>query len=649
MQREINASGRVPKTEHACPVDFLDFFQPKAAGGREPRTSLQPKANARTRHSCMSPPASYKAPLRELRFVLNDLLGIDEELKALRLPGAIAREDVDALMEEMAAFAEEVLASLNQSADREGCAWRDGEVATPGGFKAAYDMFRGKGWAGLGAAIEHGGRAWPTVLTHLVTELIGSANHSWLMYHSISRGGYECIRANGTPAQQAAYLPHLASGAWTSSMCITEREAGTDVGLLRTVAVPQPDGSYRLTGLKRMVTAAEHDLADNIVHLVLARIAGAPEGARGLSLFIVPRHLPGAAERNGVRCEGLEDKMGIRGTPTCWLRLDGARGELLNTAGNGLAAMFVMMNIARLATGMQGVNQAEAAYQRARDHARTRLQGRGFGGARRSEPQPAADPLIVHADVRRMLLVQKAWTEGSRALAYWLALQVDRSKLHPEPSVRREADELVSLLTPVLKAFATDNGYASATLAQQVMGGWGYLDDSGVHQYLRDVRVGQIYEGANGIQGQDLLGRKILGDGGARLRRFLDVVHQVLEENEAHLVLQPWVAQTRTLCVRLDALARHLIARAPSHPDQVGASGHSCLRIVGVLALAWQWIGMASIAQRRIDARQSDGFDVAKVATARFYFAHLFPEVEQHLQVAAQDDDAVMALDADFF
>lgn len=597
----------------------------------------------------MSPSASYKAPLRELRFVLNDLLGIDEGLKELRLPAAIAREDIDALMRDMAVFAEEVLAPLNQSADREGCTWRDGEVAAPSGYKAAYDTFRRKGWAGLGAATEHGGQAWPTVLTNLMTELLGSANHSWLMYHSISRGGYECIRANGTPAQQAAYLTHLASGAWTSSMCITEREAGTDVGLLRTQAIPQPDGSYRLTGLKRMVTAAEHDMADNIVHLVLARIAGAPQGARGLSLFIVPRHLPGAAGRNGVRCEGLEDKMGIRGTPTCWLRLDDAQGELLNTPGNGLAAMFVMMNIARLATGMQGVNQAEAAYQMALAYARTRLQGRGSGAERMRAPQAPAEPLIVHADVRRMLLVQKAWTEGSRALAYWIAMQVDRSKFHPVPPVRREADDLVSLLTPVLKAFATDNGYASTTLAQQVMGGWGYLDGSGVHQYIRDVRVGQIYEGANGIQGQDLLGRKILGDGGARLQGFQDVVRQVLDKNEAHPVLRPWVEQTRTLCARLDALTRCLIVRAPSWPDQVGASGHSYLRIVGVLALAWQWICMASIAQRRIDAGQSDAFDAAKVATARFYFAHLLPEVEQHLVVAGQDDDAVMALEADFF
>ncbi|MGO4394720.1 acyl-CoA dehydrogenase [Variovorax sp. M-6] len=595
----------------------------------------------------MQPFSSYKAPLPELRFILNDLLHIDDGLEELGLARGFDREAIDALMRDLARFAEEVLAPLNRIGDRVGCVWRGDEVSTPPGYKSAYDMFRHRGWAGLGAAVEHGGQALPTVLTNLVTELFGSANHSWLMYHSISRGGYECIRANGTPAQQAMYLPRLASGEWTSSMCITEREAGTDVGLLRTEAVPQPDGSYRLTGLKRMVTAAEHDLADNIVHLVLARIEGAPPGARGLSLFIVPKHLPGTTTRNAVRCDGIEDKMGIRGTPTCWVQLDGARGELLNTAGNGLAAMFVMMNIARLATGMQGLNQAEAAYQLALGYARTRLQGRKAGEG--SAPSSPADPLIVHADVRRMLLTQKAWTEGTRALAYWLALQVDRSKAHPRPQVRQEADDLVSLLTPVLKAFATDNGYASTTLAQQVMGGWGYLDASGVHQYIRDVRVGQIYEGANGIQGQDLLGRKILGDRGSRLRKFQDMVRGTLEKNDMHPVLRPWISQTRTLCSRLDALTQRLLNRAESHPDQIGASGHSYLRVLGVLALAWQWIEIASIAQRKIEAGQSGAFESAKMVTARFYFAHLFPEVEHHLLVADQGCDTVMALDADLF
>lgn len=580
---------------------------------------------------------AYVAPQDELRFVLHEWLGVEAGLRPLAPHAGIRRADVDELMAQLARFAEVSVAPLNAIGDLEGCWYRPGEhggeVHAPSGFAHAYRAFCAKGWAGLGADPAHGGRGLPNVLTNLSTEIFGSANHAWLMYTSMSRGGYECIRANGSPAQQALYLPRLASGRWTSSMCITESEAGTDVGLLQTTAQAQDDGSFRLSGLKRLATNAEHDLSENIVHLVLARIAGAPAGTRGLSLFIVPKHLPDAqgrpGPRNAVRCEGLEDKMGIRGTPTCWMRFDRATGSLLGAPGKGLQAMFVMMNIARLATGMQGVNQAERGYQLSLAYAGQRLQGRSPRGA--ALPQQPADPLHVHADVRRMLLTQRAWLQAGRAFGYWIALQVDISKGHADALVRRDADEVVSLLTPVLKAFATDNGHASAVLAQQVLGGAGYLRESGAVQFVCDARVGQIYEGANGIQGQDLLGRKVLGDGGARLEAFCAQVLSALARVAADSVLQPHVQAMRALLPRIASLTARIGERAAADPDQVGASAHAYLRLIGHLVYGWLWIDMARVAQSKA---ASSPLHAAKVATAHFYFSHLFPEVEQLLRVA---------------
>lgn len=589
----------------------------------------------------MSPiaPASFPAyvvPQDELRFVLHEWLGVESGLRQLAPHAGTRRADVDELMAQLARFAETSVAPLNAIGDLEGCWFRPdahgGKVHAPSGFVDAYRAFCAKGWAGLGADRAHGGRGLPHVLTHLSTEIFGSANHAWLMYSSMSRGGYECIRANGTPAQQALYLPRLASGRWTSSMCITEAEAGTDVGLLQTAAQAQDDGSFRLDGLKRMATNAEHDLAENIVHLVLARIEGAPAGTRGLSLFIVPKHLPDTqgqpGARNAVRCEGLEDKMGIRGTPTCWLRFDQATGFLLGEAGKGLQAMFVMMNIARLATGMQGVNQAERGYQLSLAYAGQRLQGRSPRGP--ALPQQPADPLHVHADVRRMLLTQRAWLQAGRAFAYWIALQVDIAQHHAEAPMRRAADETVSLLTPVLKAFATDNGHASTVLAQQVLGGVGYLRESGAAQFVCDARVGQIYEGANGIQGQDLLGRKVLGDRGARLEVFCARVQEALNRVPADSAMQPHVQALRALPPRIAALTARIGERAAADPDQIGASAHAYLRLIGHLVYGWLWIDMARVAEAKV---APSPLHAAKVATAHFYFSHLFPEVEQLLQV----------------
>ncbi|MEJ8859434.1 acyl-CoA dehydrogenase C-terminal domain-containing protein [Variovorax robiniae] len=590
---------------------------------------------------------TYATPTRELQFILHEWLDAATGLQELPSHAGIRRNDIDELISALGHFAEDEVAPLNAIGDTEGCSFHDGQVTTPAGFREAYASWCAQGFPRLTAAREDGGRALPNVMTNLVIELVGSANHSWLMYASISRGAYECIRANGNAQQRALYLPRLASGAWTGSMCMSETLAGTDVGLLQTSAAPQADGSYRLTGLKRMATVSEHDFGENIVHLVLARIDGAPPGSRGISLFIVPKFLPDAngdaGERNSAHCEGLEDKMGIRGTPTCWLRFDGATGFLLGEANKGLQAMFVMMNIARLATGMQGVNQSERGYQVAADHARHRLQGRS---ARGSAPGHEADPLIVHADVRRMLFTQKAWLEAGRAFGYWLALQVDRAQAHPDADARHDADELVALLTPVFKAFSSDNGYACTTLAQQIMGGAGYLGERGVDQFIRDVRVAQIYEGANGIQGQDLLGRKVLADGGDRLARFQRHVAASMAHIEPDSSLRPFADSVLQLGERIGAQVPRIAARATANPDQVGASGQSFLRLLGLQVYGWLWTEMARVAQPQADF---SSFHAAKLATARFYFAYLFPEAEHHLRVIDIDADVLMTADETLF
>lgn len=589
----------------------------------------------------------YIAPVTDLAFVLHDLLEVSHSLPRRDSAANPTRADIDQLMNQLAEFAETEVAPLNAIGHEVGCQWADGEVTTPPGFREAYLDYCRRGWTALAATREHGGRELPEVVANLVTEILGSANHSWLMYSSMSRGAYECIRANGSARQKAEFLARLASGRWTGSMCITEAGAGTDVGLISTLAEPMPDGSYRLTGIKRMATNAEHDLSENILHLVLARIEGSPAGSKGLSLFVVPKFLPardGPSRRNGVRCEGLEDKMGIRGTPTCWMRFDGAEGELLGKPNQGLAAMFVMMNVARLGTGMQGVNQAERAFQLARTYARSRRQGRASSSPAGMHDTP--DALIAHADVRRMLMTQKAWIEAGRAFAYWTALQVDIAEAAADEGERRRAANLVALLTPVLKAFSTDNGLACATLGQQVLGGVGYLDESSAAQFVADVRVAQIYEGANGIQAMDLLGRKVLADRGERLEQLLGLVEQTCEAAGTSAVLSPMAAATLGLVGSLRSVTGSLLERSAREPDVIGASAANYLRLVGHVVYAWLWLRMARIAETKASG---NSFYKAKVATARFYFDHLFPEVHHALAAVQAPAADVMELAAEEF
>lgn len=591
---------------------------------------------------------SYTAPLRDMRFVLFELLDV-ERLYA-ELPGMeVDRETIDQMLETAGEFASEILFPLNQVGDREGCTLKDGEVKTPAGFREAFRQYRDGGWAGLDCAPEDGGQGLPHSIGIVVEDMVASANQSFSMYPGLTHGAYSCIRAYGTEEQKRTYLPKLANCEWTGTMCLTEAQCGTDLGLLRTRAEPQADGSYLVTGEKIFISSGDHDLADNIVHLVLARLPDAPKGTKGISLFIVPKLLPGAGggvgARNGVVCSGLEHKMGIKGNATCVLTFESAKGFLLGEANKGLAAMFLMMNGARLTTGMQGLRLADVAYQNALAYAKERLQGRSLTGPK--APGSPADPIIVHPDVRRMLLTQKAYTEGARAFSYWLATLLDREHHHPDPAARNEAAELVALLTPVVKAFVSDNGFACTALAQQVLGGHGYIREWGMEQYVRDARIAQIYEGTNGIQALDLLGRKVLLDGGNKLRLFGKMVQAFQEEGRATEGMAPLLDALGGCLAELVSLSTELGAKAMSNPDEVGAAAADYLRVVGHCALAYWWARAANVALKKRGS--GERFYEAKLATARFYFSRLLPEAAYHARAARAGADVLMALPVDAF
>jgi alkylation response protein AidB-like acyl-CoA dehydrogenase len=455
---------------------------------------------------------SYTAPLRDMRFVMFELLQAEQELKSLPRHADLDRETIDAVLEEGARFASTVVQPLNAIGDLEGCRIdADGNVTTPTGFREAYRQFCAAGWPALSCDPEVGGQGLPVLLNNRVYEMFNSANQAWLMYSGLSHSAYECLMVFGNEEQKRVYLPKLVSGEWSGTMCLTEAQCGTDLGLIRTRAEPLGDGAHALTGTKIFISAGEHDCSENILHLVLARLPDAPAGTRGISLFLVPKFLPDAdgavGARNGIRAASLEHKMGIHGNATCVMNLDGARGWLIGEPHKGLAAMFVMMNSARLGVGMQSLGLAEASLQNALAYARDRVQGRAAAGPAR--PDKAADPLIVHPDVRRMLLTCKAYTEGGRALATWIAQLTDRMHDHPDAAARQEAGELIALLTPIVKAFITDNAFETCNLALQVLGGHGYIREWGLEQYVRDARINIIYEGTNGIQALDLLGRRL--------------------------------------------------------------------------------------------------------------------------------------------
>ncbi len=594
---------------------------------------------------------SYQPPLRDMQFVMFELLGYEDEYRQMPLYSDFNRALADQVLEEGGKFASEVLFPINRSGDVEGCQFdpATGVVTTPAGFKEAYRQFAAAGWPSLGCATEYGGQGLPRALNNAFFEMLNASNQAWTMYPGLAHGAYECLLAHGTPEQRSTYLPRLVSGEWGATMCLTEAHCGTDLGLLRSRAVPAADGSYTLTGSKIFISGGEHDLTENIIHLVLARLPDAPAGTRGISLFVVPKFLSGndgkLGARNGIRCGAIEHKMGIHGSSTCQINLDGASGWLLGEANKGLNAMFVMMNAARLGVGMQSLGLSEVAYQNAVTYARERLQSRSLSGVKAADK--AADPIIVHADVRRMLLTARAWAEGGRMLGYFIAMLLDREEGHTDASVRKEAGEIVSLLTPVVKAFLTDNGFAATSEALQVYGGHGYISEWGMEQYLRDARINMIYEGTNTIQSLDLLGRKVLQDGGARLKKFGALIEAFVEEHGLNEAMQEFVNPLADLGQKVSKLTMELGMKALRNHDEVGAAAVPYLRIIGHLTYAWLFARAASLALA--PAAAGEPFYIAKLATARFYFQRLLPETAMLIAQARSGADNLLALDVDLF
>ncbi|MGF1614034.1 MAG: acyl-CoA dehydrogenase C-terminal domain-containing protein [Gammaproteobacteria bacterium] len=591
----------------------------------------------------------YRAPLRDMRFVWGELFSLGP---LQQLPGyeEVTPDLVEAILQEAARFCEKELAPLNRSGEREGCRLENGVVRTPKGFREAYRAFVEGGWGALNCAPEYGGQGLPHTVHVLVEEMMCSSNLAFSLYPGLTHGAYVALERFGSRELQAIYLPKLASGAWSGTMCLTEPQAGTDLGLCRTRAVPQEDGRYRVTGTKIFISAGEHDLTENIIHLVLARTPGAPPGTQGISVFLVPKFLPTATEpvgaRNSVLCGALEDKMGLHGAATCVLHFEDAQGFLVGEVNKGMRAMFSMMNKERLAVGIQGLGLAEIAYQGAARYARERLQGRSPAGAQ--HPHKPADPIIVHPDVRRMLLTMRAYIEASRALAVWVAMALDRASRHADPSQRQEASDLVALLTPVVKALFTDLGFEVTNLGLQVFGGHGYIRDYGMEQFVRDARVSQLYEGTNGIQGLDLVGRKLPAHTGRYLRRFFHPVFHFIETHRADDRLKEFIGPLEKAFVRLQRATGFIAEQGLRDPEEAAAAATDYLRLFGLVALAYLWARMAQVALEK-QAEDEAGFYAAKLATARFFMVRLLPQSGSLLAAILAGKESVMALEESAF
>ena len=571
--------------------------------------------------------AAYTAPIRDTRYLLNVIADLPQ-LTQISEFSHVTPESIDDILSEAGRFAAEVLAPLNSVGDREGCQWHEGGiVTTPTGFRDAYRQHSEAGWPTLNAPLEFGGQGLPHVIWLAVEEFWIGANLGFACYNALTGGAAAALLANGSTEVKNRYVPPLVSGQWSGTMNLTEPHCGTDLNLIRTLATPRTDGSYGITGTKIFISSGEHDLAENIVHLVLAKTAGAPDNLKGLSLFVVPKLLLDQdgrpAVRNGVSCTSIEHKMGIHGDSTCVMQYDNATGFLVGEATKGLAAMFVMMNRARLHVGMQGVGVAEAAYQHAVRYARERRQGRSLRGA--IEPDKKADTLLVHPDVRRMLMECRALTEGCRALCLWTASQLDLARHAPAPELRAGADDVVALLTPVIKGFVTDLGFRCATTAQQVFGGHGYIRETGAEQFVRDARIAMIYEGANGIQALDLASRKIFLRDGLVVQRFAEHIARDIKTAAAHF---PDLAERLNAALHdFNATTAWMQARAPSSPEDVGAAAYSYMELMGYLALGWMWLTMVMASSRLIaDAPNEREFHAAKIATGTFYIQRILPE-----------------------
>ena len=596
---------------------------------------------------------SYTPPLRDMQFVMHEVFKVTDDFKAMPKHADIDVDTINAVLEEAGKFATDVIFPLNISGDTEGCTLDPvtHAVTTPKGFKEAYAQYVAGGWPALSSDPEFGGQGLPLVVNQCFYEMMNSANQAWTMYPGLTHGAYASLHMHGTDEQKQTYLGKMVSGEWTGTMCLTEPHCGTDLGLMRTKAEPQADGTYKITGEKIFISAGEHDMADNIIHLVLARLPDAPPGIKGVSLFIVPKFLVNKdgtlGARNTVYCGGLEHKMGIKANATAQIVLDGAVGTMVGQPNKGMQGMFVMMNAARLGVGNQSLGLTEVAYQNALAYAKDRIQMRSLSGPK-AKDKPA-DPIIVHPDVRKMLLTAKAYAEGGRAMSIYCAVMLDKALHHPDEKVRKDSEDVVALLTPIVKAFITDNGFAATNHAMQVFGGHGYIHETGVEQYVRDARINMIYEGTNTVQSLDLLGRKVLANQGATLRKFGKQIEALIAEEGVNEKMAEFINPLAVLADQMTKFTTEIGFKAFANPDEVGGASVDYLRVAGHLVFAYFFARMASVALKKIASGDTDPFYLAKVQTARFYFARLFPETASLMRTARSgvanllDTDAALA------
>ncbi|MDF2446106.1 MAG: acyl-CoA dehydrogenase [Moraxellaceae bacterium] len=591
--------------------------------------------------------AQYKAPLRDMQFVMHEMLDVEKHYQSIPAFAETNRELVDSVLDATAQFAENELSPINQSGDEEGCTWNDGVVTTPKGFKEAYAKFVELGFGALAAPVAYGGQGLPPSLGIAVSEMTGTANWSWGMYPGLSHGAINTLEAHGTEEQKQVYLTKLIEGTWTGTMCLTESHAGSDLGTIRTKAEPQADGSYKVSGTKIFISAGEHDMAENIVHIVLARLPDAPKGTKGISLFIVPKFLPDGT-RNGVVCGSIEHKMGIKASATCVMNFDGATGFLIGPPNKGLNCMFTFMNTARVGTALQGVCAAEGSFQGALTYARERLAMRSLSGPK--NPEKEADPIIVHPAVRNMLLTQKAFAEGGRALVFWLSTFTDIVHGAESEEARKTADDLMSFLTPIAKAFLTEAGYEAANHGVQVYGGHGFIREWGMEQIVRDTRIACLYEGTTEIQSLDLLGRKVLQTQGAMLRNFTKLVHKFCQANEGNAAMAEFTGPLTALNKEWGDLTMRIGMKAMQNPDEAGAAAVDYMYFSGYVTLGYLWAWMAKVAQDKIAAGTTEeAFYKAKIQTAQFYFKKILPRTRSHVEVIDSGLETLMAVDAEHF
>lgn len=595
---------------------------------------------------------TYTAPTRDTRFIVNEVLDL---ASYNNLPGfeSATPDMIDTVVNEAGKFCSEVLAPLNQIGDKEGCTRHDdGSVTTPTGFKEAFEQYRESGWGTIAQPEEFGGQGMPHVLGFVVEEFVGTANQAFAMYPGLTGGAIAALTAKGSDEQKETYLHKMIANEWTGTMNLTEPHCGTDLGMIRTKAEPHADGSYAITGTKIFISAGEHDMAENIIHLVLAKTPGAPNSSKGISLFVVPKFLVNddgsLGERNTLQCGSIEEKMGIHGNSTCVMNYDGAKGWMVGEENKGLAAMFIMMNAARLGVGIQGYAQAEVAYQNAVAYALDRRQGRALSGP--AEPEAPADPIFVHADVRRMLMDAKAYVEGMRALALWGALQVDLTHKGATEEDREKADQIISLLTPVIKGYGTDKGYDVATNMQQVFGGHGYIQEWGMEQFVRDSRIAMIYEGTNGVQAMDLCGRKLAQNGGAAIQTFFATVDEEIAAAKTVETLAPFAEKLEKALGEQKAATMWFMQNAMANPDHLGAGAHHYMHIMGNVSLGLMWLRMATVAQAKLDAGTDDkAFYETKIATARYFGDRFLPDCGSLRRKIETGCDSMMALGEDAF